>query len=356
MSQDGGTPARSLPAEPSGESAAMGDLMTAASIPAAHSTMGSSTPPAPTLGQPGAPAPSAAPPTTTTPPTMSSTRRQYEGPGSPAVKRAKMGELPAPNVVYEQWDQHAIFRELARVKAQVTNLTSYVQELAGKHNIFLEDTATALAVRKDKIEQVEGVVRGQRDVLVELDRKLTASEAWAAAHDGRMAQLEKEIVKVVETHVQQQLTKGMAHTIEEHVRQTAAAMKAEVQQKVTEDLGEKASATVTNIRIQQAGLEEAMLRTGTEVAAHGAALAAMQSDAQRLQSAVEVMHDEHTRTACPCVSGRCPCKCNRDPLVGACPWEAGRNAQRGAQPAPASAPAAPGPQTFGLQTPPGIGR
>ena len=74
---------------------------------------------------------------------------------SPAVKKAKMDAMATPTVVHEHWDQQALIREVARMKAQLHVLTDYAQTLGMKHNLFVDDTAAAMMTRKMRIEQAE---------------------------------------------------------------------------------------------------------------------------------------------------------------------------------------------------------
>ena len=84
-----------------------------------------------------------------------------------------------------------------------------------------------------------------------------------------------------------------------------------------------------------------MLQTREEVAAHGHSMGAMGSaseglhgDGKRLQGHVQRMGEEMGKSTCPCISGRCPCKCNR---ASSDPWLPMTSA-----PAPAAA----GPEHF----------
>jgi len=237
--------------------------------------------------------------------------------------------MAAPTIVHETWDHQALFREVARMKAQINVITDYVQSMGVKHDGFVDDTAAALQSRRVRIEQVEQHLRGEHDGMVALQSKMEASERWATAQDARMKQLEEGVVRVVEHHVQTQLSQGMAQTIEEHIRLMTEKMQREVAQRVVDDLGERAAAQLTHIKIQQAGVEMVVGDLRTDVAAHGMALDAMAKDGQRLHDAVKTVCEEQ-RTGCPCVSGRRPCKCNRpagegqpDPWFGAAQRAAG---------------------------------
>ena len=59
---------------------------------------------------------------------------------SPAVKRAKVEPMAAPTIVHEAWDHQMLFREVARMKAQLVVMTDYVQSIGAKHNTFVDDT------------------------------------------------------------------------------------------------------------------------------------------------------------------------------------------------------------------------
>ena len=63
--------------------------------------------------------------------------------------------MPVPLIVPEVWDLQGLIREVARLKAQQHVLTQYTQTVADKHNTFVENTAVALAVRKEKIERAK---------------------------------------------------------------------------------------------------------------------------------------------------------------------------------------------------------
>ena len=195
-----------------------------------------------------------------TPPGMESPQRFHQAPmgdpgsGSPAVKRAKMGPMAQPVVVNETWDQQGLMREVAKSKALIISLTEHVQGFTAKYNLFVDDAAQALMVRKQRIEQTEVNVRSLHDNLVETRGKLAASEIWATNHDKRMGELEQNIVRVVEHNVQQQLQAGMATTIDGHIARIADLMRHDVEEKVVEEVGNRASSALTHLRIQQEGM------------------------------------------------------------------------------------------------------
>ena len=206
--------------------------------------------------------------------------------GSPAVKRAKMEPMPLPTVVYESWNHEGLHKEMSKLKCQLSMLTEFVKTLSNKHNILLEDTATAM-------EGIAGGLKGQDNSTNELGRRTIANETCMAVHDqriqgiekaildadlaARMQRLEEGVVRVVEHHVQEKLSGGMAETITEHIRQTSISMGQQIEQKVIESVGDRAAAQLTNLKIQQEGVEATLIRMNTEVTTHGVALEAMQA-------------------------------------------------------------------------------
>ncbi len=78
--------------------------------------------------------------------------------GSPAQKRARMGPLPAPVVVAESCDHQGLHRAMSSMKGEMKVLAAFVQELAAKHNLLLDDTEGAIGILEAREEDARKVI------------------------------------------------------------------------------------------------------------------------------------------------------------------------------------------------------
>ena len=110
------------------------------------------------------------------------------------MKRAKISDMPMPQVIHETWDVQKLMQEVAKLKGQMAMMTSYVQALADKHNGFIDNTAAALAIRKQRIETTEAHLQQHETLVSELREKMNGSETWANTCNQRLQQLENNVV------------------------------------------------------------------------------------------------------------------------------------------------------------------
>ena len=183
-------------------------------------------------------------------------------------------------------------------------------------------------------------------ILVGYDQRISSCDVWLKALSQDMgdrvaemlSQADKKAAKVMQgvedidkalvaldvANRLQALETGLGPAILEHIegslnRDLSRSIEAMAKTAVESTDG-AAMGRITALAIKSEGHD-------SDLKAIGLALEGIRQDGQRLQDAVKVMYDEGGRATCPCTSGKCPCKCNReassDPFQANCPWGGG---------------------------------